>query len=114
MKQIVVMIRRAPLNTVLTGEALRMSLGLTLSDHKVTVLYAEEGAYSALDLKPEQIGQPGIKQSLDLFGGMKVRQVVERDVLESWASPLLRKDVEPIDRQGALDLIRKADVVLSY
>jgi len=114
MKQVVVVIRRAPLNTVLTGEALRMSLGLTLSDHKVTVLYAEEGAYSALDLKPEQISQPGIKQSLDLFGGMKVRQVVERDTLESWAAPFLRKDVEPIDRQGALDLIRKADVVLSY
>jgi sulfur relay (sulfurtransferase) DsrF/TusC family protein len=114
MKQVVVMIKRAPLNTVLTGEALRMSLGLTLSDHQVTVLYAEEGAYTALDLKPEEVAQPGIKQSLDLFGGMKVRQVVERDALEAWAMLLLRKDVEPIDRQGALDLIRKADVVMSY
>jgi sulfur relay (sulfurtransferase) DsrF/TusC family protein len=114
MKQVVVVIRRAPLNTALSGEALRMSLGLTLSDHKVTVLYAEEGAYTALGLKPEEIAQPGIKQSLDLFEGMKVRQVVEQDALESWAVPFLRKDIEPIDRRGALDLIRKADVVLSY
>ncbi len=91
-----------------------MSLGLTLSDHKVTVLYAEEGAYGALDLKPEQIAQPGIRQSLDLFEGMKVRQCVERNALDAWAMPFLRRGVEPIDRQGALDLIRKADVVLSY
>jgi sulfur relay (sulfurtransferase) DsrF/TusC family protein len=114
MKQVVVVVRRAPLNTVLTGEVLRMALGLTLSDHQVTVLYAEEGGYGALDLKPEQIAQPSIKQSLDLFSGMKVRQIVERDNLEDWAVPLLRKDVEPLDRQSALDLIRKADVVLSY
>jgi sulfur relay (sulfurtransferase) DsrF/TusC family protein len=114
MKQVVVMIRRGPLTTVLTGEALRMSLGLTLSDHRVTVVYVEDGAYGALDLKPEQIAQPSIRQSLDLFEGMKVRQVVDRDALESWAVPLLRKDVESIERPAVLDLICKADVVLSF
>jgi sulfur relay (sulfurtransferase) DsrF/TusC family protein len=87
---------------------------MTLSDHKVTVLYLEEGAYGALDLKPDRIAQPGIKQSLDLFEGMKVQQYVEKEALEDWAKPLLRKDVKPLDRQGALDLIHKADVVLSY
>ena len=114
MKQVVVMIRRPPRTTVLSGETLRMFLGLTLSDHRVTILYLEEGAYGALDLKPEQIAQPGIRQSLDLFEGMKVRQCVEREALEPWAVPLLRKDVEPISRQGAFDLIRQADVVFSF
>jgi len=114
MKQVVVMIRRAPLTTVLTGEALRMSLGLTLSDHQVTVMYVEDGAYGALDLKPEQIGQPGIKQSLDLFEGMRVRQCVEQEALEPWVVPLLRKDVEMVNRQGVIDLIQEADVVFSF
>jgi hypothetical protein len=91
-----------------------MSLGLTLSDHRVTVLYLEEGAYGALDLKPEQIAQPGIRQSLDLFEGMKVRQCVEREALEPWAVPLLRKEVELISRQEAFDLIQKADVGFSF
>jgi sulfur relay (sulfurtransferase) DsrF/TusC family protein len=114
MKQVVVMIRRPPLTTVLTGESLRMSLGLTLSDHKVTLLYLEEGAYGALDLKPEEIAQPSIRQSLDLFEGMKVSECVEREALEPWAVPLLRKGVKPISRQGALDLIQEADVVFSF
>ena len=114
MKQVVVMIRHAPLTTVQTSEALRMALGLTLSDHQVAVLYMEEGAYSALELRPEMIAQPGIQQSIEFFGGMKIRQWVERGVLETWAVPLLRKDVEPIDRQGVLDLIQKADVVISF
>jgi sulfur relay (sulfurtransferase) DsrF/TusC family protein len=114
MKQVVVMIRRPPLTTVLTGEMLRMSLGLTLSDHRVTVLYLEDGAFGALNLKPEQIAQPGVQQSLDLFEGMKVRQYVEQEALEPWAVPLVRKDVKLIDRQSTLDLIQKADLVFSF
>lgn len=108
------MIRHAPLTTVQTSEALRMALGLTLSDHQVMVLYTGEGAYSALELKPEVIAQPGVRQSIEFFEGMKIRQWVEKDAIEVWALPLLRKDVEPIDRQGALDLIQDADVVISF
>ena len=91
-----------------------MALGLTLSDHQVGVLYMEEGAYSALELRPEMIAQPGIRQSIEFFEGMKIRQRVEQDAVEAWALPLLRKDVEPIDRQGALDLIRNADLVICF
>lgn len=114
MKQVLVMIRHAPITTVRTGEALRMALGLTLSDHQVTVLYLEEGAYGALELRPEIIAQPGIRQSIELFEGMKIRQMVEQSTMEAWALPLLRKEVEPIDRQGALDLIQNADVLISF
>ena len=108
------MIRHAPLTMVKTSEALRMALGLTLSDHQVAVLYMEEGAYSALELKPEVIAQPGIRQSIEFFEGMKIRQWVEKDAVEAWALPLLRKDVEPIDRQGALEVIQDADVVICF
>ncbi len=45
---------------------------------------------------------------------MKVRQCVEREALEAWSLPLLRKDVEVVDRQSALDLIQTADVVISF
>jgi hypothetical protein len=45
---------------------------------------------------------------------MKIRQWVEKDAIEVWALPLLRKDVEPIDRQGALDLIQDADVLICF
>ena len=91
-----------------------MALGLTLSDHQVAVLYMGEGAYGALELKPEVIAKPEIGQSIGFFEGMKIRQWVEKDAIERWALPLLRKDVEPIDRHRALDLIQKADVVISF
>lgn len=114
MKRMVVLIRNAPVTTVKASEALRMALGLTLSDHQVAVLYMEDGAYGALDLRPEVIAQPGVRLSIEFFEGMKIRQWVERDAIEAWALPLLRKDVEPIDRHGALDLVQKADVVISF
>ena len=113
MKRVVVLIREAPLLTVRTAEALRMAVGLTLSDHEVHVLYLESGAHSALDLRPETVSQPGVQPSLELFEGMKVRQWVEREALEPWAVSQLRKGVEPIDRSSALERLRQADVVIS-
>jgi sulfur relay (sulfurtransferase) DsrF/TusC family protein len=114
MKQVVITIRHAPLATVRTSEALRMALGLTLSDHQVTVLYLEEGSYCGLKLSPEVVSQPGIQQSIEYFEGMKIKQWVEEDHLERWAIPMLRKDVEAIKRKKALSLIQKADVVISF
>ena len=114
MKRVVVLIREAPLLTVRTAEALRMAVGMTLSDHAVQVLYLESGAHGALDLKPEAIAQPGVQQSLELFEGMKVRQCVEREALEPWAVPLLRKGVELIDRRTVLERVRQADVVIAF
>jgi len=106
--------RNAPLTKVHTSEALRMALGLTLSDHRVSVLYLGDGAYHALDIKPEVISQPGIKQSIELFVGMKVKQWVEQEALESWALPLIRKDVQPFDQKKALEMIQQAEVVVSF
>lgn len=114
MKRVAVLLRESPLTTVKTSESLRLALGQTLSDHQVTVLYLEDGAYGALNLRPEIIAQPGIQNSLELFPGMKVRQFVEREALDTWALPLVRKDVEVVDRQAALDLIQAADVVISF
>ncbi len=108
------MVRNAPLTRVHTSEALRMALGLTLADHKVSLLYLEDGAYAALDLKPEAIDQPGIGQSIEMFPGMKVRELVEKEAIDAQSLPRLRKGVEPIGREKALSLIGEADVVISY
>lgn len=114
MKKVAVLIREAPLATVRTSEALRMAVGLTLSDHQVHVLYLGDGAYAALDLKPEAVAQPGTQQSLELFEGMKVRQWVERQSLAPWALPLLRKGVEVKDRADILALLRRVEAVIPF
>ncbi len=51
MKRVAVLLRESPLATVKTSESLRLALGQTLSDHQVTVLYLEDGAYGALNLR---------------------------------------------------------------
>ena len=114
MKRVVIIIREAPLVTVRTSEALRIAVGMTLADHQVQVLYLGQGAYAALDIKPEAVAQPEVKQSLELFPGMKVRECVEREALPPWATQRVRKGCEVTDRVIIMETIRQADVVIPF
>lgn len=114
MKHVVVAIRSSPLTTTRVHEGFRMALGLTLSNHQVTVAYIGDGAGAALALDGEAVQRPGLEDSLDLFEACKIREIVECEALLPAQYGGVRRQVQPVDRAGLFGLLAQADVVIPW
>ena len=114
MKDVVVAVRSNPLTTTRVHEALRMALGMTLLNHRVTVAYIGDGAFAALGLNGEVLQRPGLAESLDLFEACRIQEVVERDELPPAQRGAMRSRVRPVDRSEVVALCAKADVVIPW
>ena len=91
-----------------------MALGLTLSNHDVTVAYVGDGAAAALHLDGPTLQRPALTESLELFDACRIREVVELDALPAPCRKGVRSRVEPCARPGLIDLLMKADVVMTW
>ncbi len=91
-----------------------MALGLTLSNHEVTVAYLGDGVGAALHLDGPTVQRPALAESLELFDACRIREVVELDTLSTLCRKGLRSRVEPCARPGLIDLLMKADVVMTW
>lgn len=107
-------VRSSPLTTGRVHEALRMALGMTLSNHRVTVAYTGEGASAALSLKGEILHRPGLAESLELLEACQIREVVERDALAPAHRPAVRTRVQSLDRDAVASLVAASDVVIAW
>ena len=58
MKKVTVVLQKSPFNTLRNSEALRMSLGLTLANNAVSVVFTQDAVYSLLPSLPENIKSP--------------------------------------------------------
>lgn len=109
-----VAVRSNPLTTGRVHEALRMALGMTLSNHRVTVAYTGDGACAALALQSDRIQRPGLTDSLELFDACHIREVVERDALPVRYRGGVRARVQPIERADLTALLAASDVVIPW
>lgn len=109
-----VAVRSSPLTTGRVHEALRMALGMTLSNHRVTVAYTGDGASAALKINGDILQRPGLAESLDLFDACQIREVVEQDALPPAYRGAVRSRVEPIDRDALVGLLAASDVVITW
>jgi sulfur relay (sulfurtransferase) DsrF/TusC family protein len=113
MKRVVMLVRRAPLASSGTTEALRVAVGMTLADHEVTILYIDDGAGAAAELQPALTGGADISEALSLLGPCRVREAAETTSLERAKVAKVRQGVDVIDRPAALSLLGGADVLLA-
>jgi sulfur relay (sulfurtransferase) DsrF/TusC family protein len=114
MKRVLLLLRHTPLNHIKNLEAFRLGLGLTLSNHEVTVAMVDEGVFNAIDLKPEVVDRPQVDAFLDLYDDVGVRSIAEREAVERHGIEALRKGVEVVDRKVILEAVRAADVVIPF
>jgi hypothetical protein len=91
-----------------------MALGMTLSNHRVTVAYTGDGAGAALALDGDRIQRPGLAESLELLDACNIREVVEGEALAPRHHGGLRSRVQPIDRSELLTLLKASDVVIPW
>ena len=115
-KEIVVIIRHSPLNSIKDAEALRMSVGLTLADDAVTAILVEKAAWLAVPLAPSTIDGGEITKPINTLGllGMKVK--VEEEALAKYGidQQELLKGIEVISRAEIAREIAAADAVVVY
>jgi len=86
---------------------------MTLSNHRVTVVYVGEGAGGAVALNGTTLHRPDLAESLDLLDACKIREVVETEALVS-SYGVVRPRVERLNRTQLLEILDAADVVIPW
>ncbi len=77
MQNITVVFRHSPFNTAKAREALDMALALAAVDHKVTVLFCDDGVYALLNTSEQpQFTLKHFNRSFKLFSLYDIEQIV--------------------------------------
>jgi sulfur relay (sulfurtransferase) DsrF/TusC family protein len=113
-KTISVLLRKVPFDTVRDVEALRMSLGLTLRDDRVQVLFLEDGVYTLLNTSPEAIGSPPLARHLETLLDLDCPLLVEKESLEERGLEHLVFPVKIMTRGEIAEILAQSHIVISY
>lgn len=114
MKNITVIVRNLPFNTRKNAEALRMSVGLTLREDKLTVIFMDDGVYTASPLKPELIHLIHLKREFEALAMLKCRLIVDRPSMEKREIKDLVKNILPAEREEIIRTLNESDIVIPF
>ena len=114
MKNIAVLVRNLPFNTRRNSEALRMSVGLTLREDKVTVIFIDDGVYSATQTKPELINVPASKREFEALSMLKCTLLADKPSLEERGIKNLVPNVKQAGRDEIVRTITGSDIVIPF
>lgn len=114
LKNVVFIIWATPFNTVVFPEALRMAIGQTVSDNRISLLLMGDGVWNALGLTPHIIGRPDITESMELLSACGVKVFADEIALKEREIAEHGTHVEKISRSGVYHLITDADVVMNF
>ncbi len=114
MKKIAVVVRNLPLNTRRNAEALRMSVGLTLREDKVTVIFIDDGVYSATSVKPELINFAPLEREFGALSMLKCKLLADKPSLIKRGINKLIENVKPVEREEIVRTITESDIVIPF
>lgn len=114
MKRVVVVVDEGPFNTLRVSEAFRMSIGLCVTENRVSLLLILDGVYNLLPLHAEKIGRPSIRDYIDHFEKVGLQCFADADsLLEREISPVLPY-AKQLPHSEIIQLILEADVVIPF
>jgi sulfur relay (sulfurtransferase) DsrF/TusC family protein len=114
MKKIAVIVRNLPFNTRRNAEALRMSVGLTLREDKVTVIFMDDGVYSAIRTKPEEINVPPPVREFGALRMLKCKLLADKPSMEKRGINELLEDIRPVEREEIIQTINESDIIIPF
>jgi sulfur relay (sulfurtransferase) DsrF/TusC family protein len=114
MKTTIVLISQSPLKTLRVAEALRMSVGLTLCDDAVQVVFVDDGVYALVGADPARVGMPEYARHVETLGQLGHRLVAERESLEERGIDRLAFTVDTVARAEVPALLVAGDCVIRY
>ncbi len=114
MRKITVIIRNTPLNTSRNSEALRMSVGMTLQNENITVIFLEDGVWSASqELDPRQINSPDTTEALETLQALKVKLLAEKKAVEKHRIKL-REGIQQASLEEIASILTESDIVIPF
>jgi sulfur relay (sulfurtransferase) DsrF/TusC family protein len=114
MKRVTVVVRSSPLNTCRNAEALRMTVGLTLAENAIAVVFKDDGVYTLLPLQPALIGGLELDKHLETLQLLNVRLIAEQESLDERQLTQLKWDVERLPRQHVAQLLAESEAIVCY
>jgi sulfur relay protein TusC/DsrF len=114
MKRVAVVIRKSPFNTCRNSEALRMTVGLTLGDNAISVIFRDDGVYTLLPTQPALIGSLEVDKHLETLQLLNVRLMVESESLHERKLGQLKWEVERLARQEVARLLAESEAIICY
>lgn len=114
-KQVTVLIRRPPLNSEKTAEALRVAVGYTLAaGQRVTACFVGDGVYAAGALRPDLVGAPELEKHLTSLKALGHRLVADGSAVRERPRLTPRAEVEVLEPEGILELLTDSDLVVPF
>jgi sulfur relay protein TusC/DsrF len=114
MKHVAVVLRKSPFNTCRNSEALRMTVGLTLGDNTIAVIFRGDGVYTLLPTQPALLGALEIDKHLETLQLLNVRLVAEQESLTERNLSHLKWDVERLAQHEVAQLLAESDAIICY
>ena len=114
MKQVAVVIRQSPFNTCRNSEALRMTVGLTLADHSIAVIFRDDGVYTLLPTQPALIGSLEIDKHIATLQLLNVRLIAQQESLTDRNLSHLKWNVERLSQREVVQLLAESDAIICY
>ncbi len=91
-----------------------MSVGLTLRDDKVTVIFMDEGVYSATPIKPELINLKPLHKEFEALSLLKCPLLADKASLEKRGIYSLQANVKAAKREEIVKIITESDIVIPF
>jgi sulfur relay (sulfurtransferase) DsrF/TusC family protein len=114
MKHVAVVIRNSPFNTCRNSEALRMTVGLTLGDNAIAVIFRDDGVYTLLATQPVLIGSLEIDKHLETLQLLNVRLIAEKESLSERHLSHLKWDIERLAQREIAHLLAESEAIICY
>jgi sulfur relay protein TusC/DsrF len=114
MKQVAVVMRKSPFNTCRNAEALRMTVGLTLVENTIAVIFRDDGVYTLLPTQPALVGSLEIDKHLETLQLLHVRLIAEQESVSERNLSHLKWDVEHLTQREVAQLLAESDAMICY
>lgn len=113
-KQVAVIIRTSPFNTLKSVEAFRLGIGLTLAGNRVDLLLMEEGVWNALFANSSLLNRPDANQFIQSMELCGVNGYVDVGNLPASYHQNIRREFQKKTKEDMFNIIHKADIVVPY
>ena len=114
MKNVSVIIKRTPFNSLIASEALRMSVGLTLQDNKLNIIFIDDGVYLLTELNPKIINSPEIAKHIETLISFKINLIADKESMDKRGIEDIKYNVKVVQINEILDTIKNSEVIITY
>jgi len=114
MKKITVIVRNLPFNTRRNAEALRMSVGLTLREDKVSIIFMDDGIYSATPMKPENINLASLGREFGALTMLKCTLLADKPSMDKRGIKELIENIKTADREEIVSTMNESDIIIPF